>query len=117
MKQSEDLGNLVTPERRKPAPLPIIPSTSISSPLSKLYTPPPFLVDSWSIPEVLVDSWSIPSIPVHSQESLGSPGSFPPHSQFIPGPFPEQGGVGMGGEKGGGRVYEAEEGRRGRDGV
>jgi hypothetical protein len=38
-----------------------------------------------------VDSWSIPSIPVHSQESLGSPGSFPPHSQFIPGPFPEQG--------------------------
>jgi hypothetical protein len=46
-----------------------------------------------------VDSWSIPSIPVHSQESLGSPGSFPPHSQFIPGPFPEQGGVGMGGEK------------------
>jgi hypothetical protein len=64
-----------------------------------------------------VDSWSIPSIPVHSQESLGSPGSFPPHSQFIPGPFPEQGGVGMGGKKkGGGRVYEAEEGRRGRDG-
>jgi hypothetical protein len=62
-----------------------------------------------------VDSWSIPSIPVHSQESLGSPGSFPPHSQFIPGPFPEQGGVGMGGEKRGGRVYEAEEGRRGRD--
>jgi hypothetical protein len=58
----------------------------------KLYTPPPFLVDSWSIP----------SIPVHSQKSLGSPGSFPPHSQFIPGPFPEQGGVGMGGEKGGG---------------
>jgi hypothetical protein len=75
----------------------------------KLYTPPPFLVDSWSIP----------SIPVHSQESLESPGSFLPHSQFIPGPFPEQGGVGMGGGKkgGGGRVYEAEEGRRGRDGV
>jgi hypothetical protein len=55
---------------------------------AKLYTPPPFLVDSWSIPGVLVDSWSIPSIPVHSQESLGSPGS-----------FPEQGGVGMGGGK------------------
>jgi hypothetical protein len=36
-----------------------------------------------------VDSWSIP-------------GSFPPHSQFIPGPFPEHGGVGMRkGEKGG----------------
>jgi hypothetical protein len=59
---------------------------------TKLYTPPPFLVDSWSIP----------SIPVHSQESLGSPGSFPPHSQFIPGPFPEQGGVDMGGGKRGG---------------
>jgi hypothetical protein len=56
---------------------------------AKLYTPPPFLVDSWSIP----------SIPVHSQEFLESPGS-----------FPEQGGVGMGGKKGGGRVYEAEEG-------
>jgi hypothetical protein len=77
--------------------------------VSKLYTPPPFLVDSWSIP----------SIPVHSQESLGGPGSFPPHSQFIPGPFTEQGGVGMGGEKKGGgeRVYEAEERRRRRDGV
>jgi hypothetical protein len=65
----------------------------------------------------LVDSWSIPSIPVHSQESLGSPGSFPPHSQFIPGPFPEQGGVGMRKGEKGGRVYEAEGGRRGRDGV
>jgi hypothetical protein len=42
-----------------------------------------------------VDSWSIPSIPVHSQESLGSPGSFPPHSQFISGPFPRQRGVDM----------------------
>jgi hypothetical protein len=52
---------------------------------------------------VLVDSWSIPSISVHSQEPLGSPGTFPPHSQFIPGPFSEQGAVGMRkGEKGGG---------------
>jgi hypothetical protein len=80
---------------------------------AKLYTPPPFLVDSWSIPGVLVDSWSIPSIPVHSQKSLGSPGSFPPHSQFIPGPFPEQGGVGMGGEKGGGECMRQRKGEGG----
>jgi hypothetical protein len=60
-----------------------------------------------------VDSWSIPSIPVHSQESLGSPGSFPPHSQFIPGPFPEQGGVGMGGEKGGGECMRQRKGEGG----
>jgi hypothetical protein len=62
---------------------------------SKLYTPPPFLVDFWSIP----------SIPVHSQESLGSPGLLV-HSHPIPSSFlvhsQNRGGVDMRkGDKGG----------------
>ena len=47
---------------------------------STLYTPPPFLVDSWSIPGFLVDSLFIPWIP---RESWCNPTPFLPHSWCV----------------------------------